>query len=156
MKSTRFIRGLIGTSLTWGVVWSALNTVVLFARYLPEPPNGATRAQMAVSILSIQSKSALISGCVYGALFALLFAFVARRWPAVDQLRFARLTLVGVVVGFGLPSVVEGFGSFLNIAGIALSASAGAGIGAAFARLARETPQPTISIALGSARLPSA
>ena len=66
-----YARGLVGTALTWGALWSALNTIALFARWLPTPPEYTTRSQMAVSILTNQSVSALIWGTVLGALFSI-------------------------------------------------------------------------------------
>ncbi len=55
-----YIRGVVGTALMWGVLWSALNTIVLFAQWLPALPEYTTRSRMAVSILTNQSVSALI------------------------------------------------------------------------------------------------
>jgi hypothetical protein len=138
------------------MLWAALNTVVLFARFLPVPPSGATRMQMTVSILANQSRSALIWGCVYGALFSVLLAFAARRWPAINHLRAARLTTIGAVIGLALPSVLVGFGSLLNITGIVLSGMAGAGIGALFAQIAAQSRPAAIGDSSTAAQLPSA
>lgn len=153
-KPFRFARGLLGISLAWGVAWAAFNAAILFVRWLPSPPEGISRERMAFLILTNQSKSALIWGCVYGALFASLLAVVSRRWPAPDQLRIARLTSLGAVVGLALPTVFLGFGSLLNVAAIGLSGVVGAGLGAALATLARRSSVAQVTSSQHT-RLPS-
>lgn len=125
-----YVRGLVGTALTWGVLWSAFNTLVVFARWLPTPPEGMTRSRMAVSILTNQSVSALIWGTVIGALFSIALTVAAARWPSTQPLGPRRLSWIGAVVGLGLGVSMIRVGSWFEIGGVAVISLASAGVGA--------------------------
>jgi hypothetical protein len=109
----RFVRGLVGTALTWGVAWSALQTAVLFVRWLPNPPEGVTPSRVAVAILGNQSVRALVWGTVLGALFSCAVAVTAQRWPN-RALQPGRLARLGGIVGLGLGALLGGAGAAAN------------------------------------------
>ena len=125
-----YVRGLVGTALTWGVLWSALNTLVLFARWLPTPPEYTTRSRMAVSILTNQSVSALIWGCVIGALFSIALTLATAHWPSRKPLGSRRLSWLGAAVGLGLGVSMIRMGSWFEIGAVAVISIASAGVGA--------------------------
>lgn len=133
----RFFRGLIGTTLTWGIAWSSFHTVVSLARGLPTPPDGVSRAKLAYLTLRYQSPTTFFWGCVLGVAFSLFVAAAARRWPTGAPLRSSRLITLGAAAGLAVPSLFVGLGSLLNITAIALCSLTGAGIGAVIARTAR-------------------
>lgn len=145
-----YARGLVGTALTWGALWSALNTIVLFARWLPTPPENATRSQMAVSILTNQSVGAIIWGTVLGALFSIALTVAAARWPSLLPLGTRRLSWIGAAVGLGLGVSMLRVGSWFEIGAAAVISLASAGVGAFFGsigeraqrRLVAETTVP--------------
>lgn len=149
----RYLRGVVGTALTWGALWATLNTIVLFMRWLPAPPEYTTRGRMVVSILTNQSVSALLWGTVLGALFSVAISSGAMRWPSTRPLNTRRLTWVGAVVGLGLGASLVQLGSWFEILGIAALSLASAGVGAllgsiaqrAQRKLAAESTMPRIT-----------
>lgn len=150
----RYIRGLVGTALTWGVVWSAVNTLVLFAKWLPTPPEYTTRSRMALSILTNQSVSALIWGTVLGAIFSVALTSVAARWPSAAPLGQRRLTWIGAVVGLGLGASVVRVGSWFELGAIAVISLASAGVGALLGAIAERAQRKMLAESIVP-RLPS-
>lgn len=151
----QYIRGVIGTALTWGALWSALNTIVLFARWLPTPPEDTTRARMALAILTNQSVSAMILGTVLGALFSVTLTIAAARWPSTQPLRPRRLGWVGAVVGLGLGVSMVRMGSWFEVGATAVVALTSAGVGALFGSIAARA-QHRLMAETTAPRIPSA
>lgn len=150
----RYIRGLVGTALTWGVVWSAVNTLALFAKWLPNPPEYTTRSRMALSILTNQSVSALIWGTVLGAIFSVALTRVAARWPSAAPLGQRRLTWIGGVVGLGLGASMVRLGSWFELGAIAVISLASAGVGALLGAIAERAQRKMLAESIVP-RLPS-
>lgn len=140
----RFLRGLIGTSLTWGLAWSALNTGLKLARGLLTVPEGESRAERVYVTLRYVTPAAFFWGCLFGIAFSLLVAAAARRWPTAAPLQNARLTAFGALAGLAVSSIAVGFGSLLHLTGIAVCGVIGAGFGAAFAHVARPKASQSI------------
>lgn len=145
----RFVRGLVGTALTWGVAWSALQTAVLFVRRLPNPPEGVTPGRVAVAILGNQSVRALVWGTVLGALFSFAVALMAQRWPN-RALQPGRLARIGGIVGLGLGALLGGAGAWADgnaellvppAIAVAAIAATGAGLGGLLGYLAAKARQ---------------
>ena len=143
----RFLRGLAGTTLTWGLAWCALHTVIALARGLQTPPDGVSRAKLAFLTLRYQAPTTFFWGCVLGVAFSLLVAAAARRWPTTAPLRSSRLIALGAAAGFAVPTLFVGLGSLLNIAAIALCSLTGAGIGAILARTVRRDASQSLKSA---------
>lgn len=149
MNPMRFVRGLVGAALTWGVAWSALQTAVLFLRWLPNPPEGVSAGRMAVAILGNQSVKALVWGTVLGALFSFAVALTARRWPN-RALQPGRLARIGGAVGLGLGALLGGAGAWADgnaellvppAIAVAAIAATGAGLGGLLGYLAAKSRQ---------------
>lgn len=157
MTSNRvdYIRGIVGTALTWGLLWSALNTIMLFARWLPTPPEHISRGRMAVAILANQSVNALLWGTVLGALFSVTLTYAAARWPSERPLDSRRLAWVGAVAGLGLSVSVVHFGSWFEIAATVVISVVSAGVGALLGSIA-ERAQRKVEAGSTAARIASA
>lgn len=150
-----YIRGVVGTALMWGVLWSALNTIVLFAQWLPTPPEYTTRSRMAVSILTDQSVSALIWGTVLGVLFSVPLTIAVARWPSTQPLGPRRLRWIGAVVGLGLGASVAQVGSWFELAAAAVVSLASAGVGALLGSIAERAQRKLVAETIVP-RIPSA
>lgn len=155
MKLMRFARGVLGTAATWGVAWSFLS-LPTFYRVLSDPPPGVSRADLALSVLTVlthSTRDAFLFGSACGAVFALVLIAASRRVSSLRTISTARVSLIGVAAGLAIPLVTVGTGSLMALL---LAGALGGATSAIALIVARRAPSDTIDNAPELRRLPTA
>ena len=109
--SLRRLRGLVGASLMWAVLWVPLGILFGVVRYLRTPPSdvfGALEVPPRPPALPIIAGST-IGFAVWGAIVGFIFAvtlLAAERKRTLQQLSARRMALWGAVAAAALPVAV--------------------------------------------------
>lgn len=93
----RRLRGVLGTAVTWAVLWALIGGLFYLAWFLLSPPP----ARLGVSLwdaLAIGVPVGAIAGAMTGAFFAVVL-MIAERRNTIEQLSLGRMGVLGTAVG---------------------------------------------------------
>jgi hypothetical protein len=148
MKTWQRIRGLLGTTITWGAVGALVGGVMFFARYQPwrvAPQFWARELQLTVMFLSGGALWGSACGFAFGAVIwatarhrtvAQLSSRQFLRWGAFAGAVFPLVLYTPIVVFRGAFGAVPLFGTLTVI-----SALLGAGVGRVVFSLVKRAPE---------------
>ena len=154
MPSQRFLRGLLGAALTWGVVGAAVGAAMFFGRYQPWtlPLESWGRGFRLLGMF-------MGTGAAWGAACGLAFGLVVRaaaKHARFEELSAWRFVAWGALAGAAFPGLL--YGAFVLRTGLygaiplystltGISALLGAGLGRVILAVARRAPQDAIAAA---------
>lgn len=150
MRIFRVVRGIVGTSLLWGLAWAPFGLIVVIGAWadaqfreldrLIPPPSPA-----------IPMIAAASWGVIAGALFAAAIAVFERGRETVERIRSSRVALFGAGVGVAIALMFPVVGLSSSLFSSLLVGAGPAAYGAAMAvgmiRLGRREPKGGVPIA---------
>jgi hypothetical protein len=143
MKLLRVLKAIGSTAATWGAVWSLLSLPTLWHLFNSAPP-GIPAGPLPVSAAVTAWLYAFAHGAVIGASFAVVLHLGARWIPALRQLSFARVGLLGAVAAGGVGVVI--LGPSIGVVGGLVLAGLGASTAVVSLLVARRAPDRALAV----------
>lgn len=143
MKVLRILKAIGGTAMTWGVAWSLLSVPTLWHLFEGALPIMST-SQLLLAWVTNSWLYAFTQGAVIGAGFGSLLNLGSRWLPALRQLSFSRLGLLGAVAAGGAGFVV--LGSSMGVVSGLVLAGLGASTAVVSLLLARRAPERALAV----------